>query len=391
MKFDRRLLLGASLSTLVLRAGRLRAAEAPAGPDPIRVPVRLSGRRVLVDCTLNGKGPWPFVLDTGGTIGLIDEERAGDIGLVVVGKSRLMLTIGHKGYPIYGARRIGFGGVIEQKDAAFAGVRDFKFGQGAIGSLAAGVLTTLRSELDLVDGEWRIYPQGAPERAGWTRYDKAIVRQGRAQGSPFLIANVAYVPPGAQGPEGALRLALDTGAPHALGLRRDWAEKAGLWDAPAWTPTAPGGRTRLIRMPVVQLAGIDLKGVIAAVREDVAANLPCDGLLGLPILEHFDLATDPDAKAIFLRLNPRSRAPMAFDYNRAGLWIDRHGEEVRVGVVGAGSPAAAAGLAPGDVLVDADFDTLVKQVHAPAGTRLPLVVARGEVRRKVELVLADFL
>ncbi|MCJ2184763.1 aspartyl protease family protein, partial [Novosphingobium sp. 1949] len=360
---------------------------APARADPLRVPVRVEGSRVLVDCTLDGKGPWPFVLDTGGTIGLLSMKMAKGLGLDYLGDTRLSLAVGKLAYPVYKVTDLSFGGAVRQGEAAFAGVRDFNFGQGAVGSLAAGVLSTLPSELDLAAGEWRVYRDTAPDRTGWVRYDKAILASRNRYGSSFLQADIDL------GGE-PCRCLLDTGMPGALRLYRKAAQKAGLsWDAPRWTPAPPYGTARMMRAPELALAGVDLKGLIVELREEADFPVAENGIVGLPILRFFALATDPAEKAVFLRFNPAGAAPRQRDYNRAGFWVEREGKgkDVKVAVVGAASPAEAAGIAPGDRLVGADFDRLVKAVYEPAGTRLALVVERAGARRAVDLVLENFL
>lgn len=43
---------------------------------PYRIPFTLTDSRVVVDCTIGSQGPFRFVFDTGGTLGLIELELA---------------------------------------------------------------------------------------------------------------------------------------------------------------------------------------------------------------------------------------------------------------------------------------------------------------------------
>ena len=379
MQVDRRsFVLGAGVAALL-------PATAAAADDVVRIPITLTDRRVLVACSIGGSGPLPFVFDTGGAFGLIDMALAESLQLRRMGALSLSLkldgNVGRRSHPLFAARNLAFGGQVRQPEAVFAGVADF-FPAGEAGSLAAGVLSTMNSELDFGANEWRIHRSGVPDRAGWTRYDRAIVRQAHRNGSAFLFADAML---GGR----SFRLGLDTGMLTGLRIYRKTAEAADLWNAPRWTPAAPGGRARMARLPALTLAGTQVDGLVVAMLEQPEWDVFDAGIIGLPLLRRFDMATDPASGATFLRRNALPAEPDR--YNRAGMWIDRDAGGVKVGPVGPGSPAAAAGLAPGDRLVGADFAALVERVYAPAGTRIPLTVERGGARREVELTLADFL
>lgn len=366
--------------------GAAAAAAAPRafaqGSAPIRIPFTLTDQRVIVECTVAGRGPYRFVLDTGGTIGLLDARFVRELGLRRVGESPLGLRGGRARYPVHEAPELVFGGVVRQPSAAFAAVDDFSFGDCAVGSLAAGVLSAVNGELDYDAREWRIYP-AAPARPDWTRYERAIVQHGNRNGSSFLFADAAL------GGE-SFRLGLDTGMPTGIRIYRRTAERAGLWDAPRWSPAAPDGRTRIARLPALQLAGATIQGPLVSIMESPQWQLFDAGILGLPILRQFNMATEAGSGALYLKRNGQGGAATE-RYNRAGLWIARDGERLSVGVVGAGSPAATAGLAPGDRLVGTDFTALVGAMQGSAGTQLPLTVERAGARREVVVTLADYL
>jgi hypothetical protein len=347
-----------------------------------RIPVTLTDTRVMVECGLAGHGPFPFVFDTGGTIGLIDMKLVETLKLRKLGPSTLALRGARKPYPIYEATDLVFGGQLRQPSAAFAGVEKFNFRDGAVGSLAAGMLTAVDGELDFANREWRIRRGAPPDRTGWTRYDKAIVSYGNRNGSSFLLADAIL---GGK----SFRFGLDTGWTGAMQIYRKTAQAAGLWDASRWSPAAPDGKARVVRAPSLGLAGTVIEGVIVTILEHPEWELFDAGIIGLPILRRFNMATASAEKALYLKSNglPAQREW----YNRAGMWIERSGKDVRVAVVGPGSPAESAGLKAGDLLIGADFDMLVERMYEPAGGKLPLTVESGRARRDLVLTLADFL
>jgi hypothetical protein len=372
----RNFLIGAGLAAL------LPPRLAQAAGSPIRIPVTLTNGRVLVDCAIAGHGPYRFVLDTGGTIGLIDMKLAKALKLRGLGTSMLGLSTGRRQYPIFEAPDVEFGGQVRQPSAVFAGVDGFPFGDGAVGSLAAGVLTAVDGELDLEALEWRIFRDGAPDRAGWTRYDKAIVHSGNLNGSAFMFADVSLS--GKQ-----FRFGLDTGMPNSTRVYRKAAEAAGLWDAPRWTPSAPGGRGRMVRAPVFEMARSLLEGVLVTVVDQPEWHVFDAGIVGLPLLRRFNIATSAADSAVYLKRN--GLGPQPERYNRAGMWVERAGNDVKVAVIGAGSPAEKAGLQVGDRLSGMPFGALIDRMYAAAGTEIALTVERAGSRRPVTLVLADFL
>lgn len=377
MRIGRReVLAGAAMAVASAGVRPTRAAEAP-----IVVPIALSEGRVLVSCTIGDGGPELFVLDTGGTIGLIDEAFAERLKLRRIGSSRLALVRGTRDYPIYAVENLVFGGAVRQPVAAFAGVEGFGFGDGAVGSLAAGVLTAVDGELDFVAREWRVYRGGLPDRAGWTGYDNAILSHGNRNGSAFLLADARLG-------ERPLRMGLDTGMPSALRLYRREAEAAGLWDVPRWAPAAPNGTGRAVRVPAITLAGRTIEGAIATVLEKVEWSIFSQGIIGLPILRRFDMATETAAKRLYLK--PNAAPPTPPRYGMSGLWIDRDGPNTKISVVGPGSPAAAAGLKAGDRLVGS-FESILPQLQREAGASITLTVVRSGARVPVTLVLSDYL
>jgi hypothetical protein len=361
-----------------------RAALAMQDPAPVRIPFTLTETRILVDCMVAGRGPFRFVLDTGGTIGLLDARFVRELGLRRIGESPLTLHGRRGSYSIHEAPELVFGGVIRQPSAAFAAVSDFSFGDGAVGSLAAGVLSAVNGELDYDAREWRIHGASPPARPGWTRYERAIVQHGNRNGSSFLFADAEL---GGQ----SFRLGLDTGWPSLTRIYRRTAERAGLWDAPRWSPGAPDGRTRVVRAPALRLAGATIERPLVSIMESPQWELFDAGIIGLPILRQFNMATEVGSGALFLKRNGQTGTAGPEPYNRAGLWITRDGARLGVGVVGGGSPAEAAGLAPGDRLVGAEFATLIAALQGEAGTRVPLTVERAGARRALVLTLADYL
>lgn len=362
-------------------ATALFARTARAALPPYRIPITLTDTRVLVDCTIAGNGPYRFVMDTGGTIGLIELKLARQLKLKMLGSSRLALRQGNQAYPIFAVPDLAFGGQVRQPLSAIAGVDVVNFREGAVGSIAAGALTGGDAELDFAAKEWRIYRDGPPDRTGWTRYDKGIFRNGNVNGSAFIAADATL---GGR----SFRFGLDTGMVSTMYIYRKTAEAAGLWDAPRWSPGGPGGKGRMVRASL-GLAGETIPDVVITMLDSPEWGAFPFGVIGLPLLRRFDIAASAGTQAVYLRRNALDAPPER--YNRVGMWIDRDGPNARIAAVGAGSPAEKAGLKAGDRLIGVDFGKLIDRMFEPAGHEIALVVDRSGARRDVTLRLEDFL
>jgi S1-C subfamily serine protease len=144
----------------------------------------------------------------------------------------------------------------------------------------------------------------------------------------------------------------------------------------------------MIRAPLT-LAGEAMADVIITMIESPEWSVFPSGVIGLPILRRFDIATAAKEKALFLKRNALKGLPER--YNRAGMWIDSDGSNAKIGVVGPGSPADIAGLKAGDRLIGVDVKELINRMFQPAGNNIALTVERAGAHRELNLRLEDFL
>jgi hypothetical protein len=90
------------ISTGLLAAAGL-VLSVPAGAMTVehgvrRIPARLAAHRLLVvPVTVNGTGPYPFLLDTGATSSMLDEDLARDLALPAAGRAVQETTTGASG------------------------------------------------------------------------------------------------------------------------------------------------------------------------------------------------------------------------------------------------------------------------------------------------------
>jgi hypothetical protein len=376
---DRREVLLGCASAVALAAMPLRAVAATG--KVYRVPVTLSSRRLLVSCMIEGKGPYALGIDTGSPTSIIDLDLAKRLDLKQRGVTPFGLAGRYDRYPMYEAREVVFGNAFRQEGVLLAGI-DFKLGREIVGMLAAGCLTTMDSELDFPAGEWRLYPDGGPQRTGWIAHENSIATQ--KVGSPHLFGEARL------GSE-KLRCLLDTGAPGSALFFTKVARKAGIdVDRQNWSPaTINGADARVYRSPVpLEVGGLKIDRALVRVTDKVA-NFIEDGLIGLPLIQRLNLATEVKAGRLWTKPNGLPAEPDS--YNMSGLWVERKGKELVAGEVGKGSPAERAGIAKGDRLDGYAFGEMISRLNGRPGEQVALAVSRGGARRNVSLMLEDYL
>ena len=361
-----------------------------AGQRVLRASIALEQNRVLVAVGMVGKGPYIFMIDTGGEVSLIHDSLAKTLKLPIIGHSALGGMGKRDIYPIYQAKDFLIGGSLRQASVALVGTSNVKFGNDIEGTLAAGILTVADTELDFDAGELRIYPDGRGERPGFTRIASSIRRlSGRQEVSPYIFADVAV---GGQ----SFDCVLDTGAPRALSLFANAARRSGLWDdsrpyAPA-RPSGLGGQgpiARIVRAPSLGLGGVSIDRPLVMLHP-AGANLSVvgDGIAGLALIRRLNLSIDARARALWVQ--PSRQPAVTERYGLSGLWLDRAGDVAEVTAVGTGSPAAEAGMLVGDRVVGA-WEEVLRKVSRGPGTAVTLDVDRRGAKRAISFTLRPYL
>ncbi|MDQ0465852.1 serine protease Do [Caulobacter ginsengisoli] len=382
MTLDRRLFLGSALA-LGLPFSRAALAQSGTQGGPIVAPIRLDDRRITIEARLNGKGPFSFVIDTGAQLNAVRQGVADQVGLR---KARDVRLNGGLSFPLYSVDELLLGGVVRQADAAMAGLPGARL--SGDGLLAAGLLTTFDSELDLDRGQWRVWPSGSPDRTGFTRLDSSLREPDLPYLSRRIFAEITFNGAG-------LKPLLDTGSPNMLTLDHTVGRRLGLWsDTQPYVPVRTSGiggdaqsLARLVRGKAIQVGPAGYEAPLIVVRPPDAQGP--DAILGLPLLRTLDLSVDRAERAVWVRRN--SQAPKVRTYGGSGLWLEAQGGGVTVAEVGTGSPAAKAGVRVGDVVEGLDFRTAIARLNAPFGETLALSLRRGGQAIPVSFVLADYL
>ncbi|MBC9031687.1 aspartyl protease family protein [Sphingomonas sp. JC676] len=386
MRIDRRSVMGGGLALAAagVPLGRAIAADG----DVVINHIALEDGRVWIAAKIEGKGPYFFIVDTGGTFSFIEDSFAKSLGLQKV-NGKQMAGVGGKvaDYSAYVAREVTLASGTRFPDMLFTGIGK-RLSKDAVGAFGAGLFTTYDSDLDFVKGEWRAYPKGRPNFDGLTRLPGRFTKEEGGQAPRIQIEATI------DGYSGAFLA--DTGAP-GISLNGRAAAKSGLWDdSKPFAPTRIGGigdasiPGRIVRASKVQVGPFVFEGMLITLSKPGTVSADQEGLLGLSALSLLDLTTDVSG-AGSLWGKPNGLKPRRGGYPLSGIWIDENKGRLVVGAVGTGSPAVAAGLKQGDVLVGGNLEAMLGAINGPPGKQVALTVESSGARREVRYMLRPWL
>ena len=394
------------VARVLLPTGLANAAEAEGSADSriisgteSVVPVSVEAGEVIVDVSINGRGPFPLMFDTG-AVDAVTPETAAALGLKVEGTGTARDSGGDSvsiAFTRVATVRLGDAEMTDQSFAVLSLPRyltDRGNRRAIAGFIGYELLTRFAVRLDYDDRTLTL----RPERD--FRYEGKGVRV-----SLTFNAKTPVVPAAADGIAG--RFAVDTGSTGALTLRRAFVEDHGL---AARHPSA-------LRIKSIGAAGpfetilmrLDRFDIAESRIDRPATRFPSIGTQGLPFTE-----VDGSIGYEILR-----QFVITFDYARSELWFERsRAFGTRTGQGGAGfqavrmegagfgvttvlpdTAAAVAGLQVGDLITAIDgLSTVsmtqgefVERMRRPVGTLIRFGTLRDGKPRPVELTLKDVL
>ena len=371
--------------------------EIAGGMRSATVPFRLLNNHVYVEATVNGKGPYTFIVDTGGHT-LISPRVAREAGLQVVGAG-VTSGAGEKtettGFARY--REIALGPVKLTDQPAFItkiyeprieGIPvDGMFGFELFARFAVqidyGAKTMTMTDFASFD------PKAAGTPVPFKFYDHLPAVRGFIDDMPA-------------------RFDIDSGSRSEIDITSPFVAKMGLRDRyrpgiTAITGWGVGGASRsyVVRIPSITL-GVKVPSVVASLSEAKAGSFSdpnYEGNIGSGLLKRFVTTFDYSHKTMYLKpLDPPPADAGAFD--RSGMWINASDTGFVVEQVSSAGPAEQAGLAKGDAINAingkparpeelSDARTLLKSL--PAGSTVEFSIRRGGENRVVRVTLRDLI
>jgi len=368
------------------------------GSKSVTLPIRLLNNHVYVQAKVNGKGPYTFIVDTGGHT-LISPHVAKEAGLQVFGEGsssgagEKTETLGFARY-----KEIALGPVRLTDQPAFItniynpsiegipvdGMVGFElFARFAV-RLDYGAKTMTITEFDAFT------PTNAGTRVPFKFYDHLPAVDGFIDDMPA-------------------RFDIDTGSRAEIDVTSPYVAKNNLRaryqpGIKAITGWGVGGAARsyVVRVPSLTLGSAKVPNVVTGLSEAKAGSFSdpsYDGNIGSGLFKRFVATFDYSHQVMYLKpLEPQPADAGAFD--RAGMWINAGKDGPVVEQVSPGGPAEQAGLVKGDVITAingksfrpeelSDARTMLKTL--PAGSAAELSIRRAGQDRTIRVQLRDLI
>ena len=367
------------------------------GAATTTVPFRLLNNHVYVEGMVNGKGPYTFIVDSGGHT-LLSSRIVSEAGLKPVGRSvESGAGEGHSTTGFVHYDEIAIGDVRLRNQTGFATEIYDKSIEGiAVDGMVGYEL--IRRLVTTIDYGRRTITFTDPAR--FTPSSSLGVAV------PFVFYDHL---PNVSGSIGDLpaQFNIDTGSRTEIDITSPFVVKhelrsrypKGTTAVVGWGVGGPS-RDYIFRLPALKLGGVDVDHIAAGLSSDKGGSISdpnYDANIGSALLKRFVVTFDYAHQVMYLqRIQPTP--PDVGTFDRSGLWINAKPAGYEVVQVASDSAGAKAGLAVGDVIVAIDgkqveaerlSDTRLRLRSDPPGTTLRLSVSRGSETRAVNLTLAD--
>jgi hypothetical protein len=368
------------------------------GLKSVTLPFRLLNNHVYVEATVNGKGPYTFIVDTGGHT-LLSPRIAAEVGLKTIGEGATSgsgETTAKTGFARY--QEVALGPVHLTDQPAFItdiydrsiegipvdGMVGFELFSRFAVRLDYGAKTMTISTFDAFD------PRGAGTAVPFKFYDHLPAVRG-------LIDNLPA------------RFDIDTGSRGEIDVTTPFVVRHGLRDRyqpgiRAITGWGVGGPkpSYVVRLPSLTLGSVEVGSVVASLSETKAGSISdpnFEGNIGSGLLKRFVASFDYRQKVMYLkRIDPQPVDAGRFD--RSGMWINADDRGYAVVYVAAGGPAEQAGVVKGDLITAINGKTAVHDRLSdarmllrslPAGSTVEMSLLRNGETRRVRLRLRDLI
>jgi hypothetical protein len=367
------------------------------GASSATVPFRLLNNHIYVEATIDGKGPYTFIVDTGGHT-LLSPHLIKEVGLKPIGEA---VTSGAgEGHGTTGFVHVGeiaIGGVRLRNQDGFATDIYDKAIEGIPVDGMVGFELVRRMVMTIDYGRHTIT---------FTRPDRFEAGAGSGVRVPFVFYDHLPNVPGRVGDLPA-RFVIDTGSRSELDITSPFVVEHRLRErftkgTVGVTGYGVGGpaRSYVVRTPSVSTGSITIEDPIVDLSEARSGSFSdpnFDGNVGSGLLKRFVVTFDYARQFIYLkRIEPLP--PDVGTFDRSGLWINAHGDGYEVLDVAPGSAAAQVGLAVGDLITlvdglpatDAGLSDMRQRLRSEQpGTQVQLTVRRGSRMLNVTLFLRD--
>ncbi len=332
-------------------------------------PFELSAGKIFVQVMINGRGPYPFAMDTGSPPTVIDINLARELGLQVGGGGRIGgAGEGTSEMGMVSGVALSFGGINLPARTMMAADLDKRLApfsaRPVLGLIGNDFVAARVVAVDYAAQRIRVY-----NAKGWEYTGTGTVLPTRVRGYTFVSGRVKLGTdsPGA-GEEIPARFLIDSGAGLAVSLNTPFVNKHELLTraGPKFRASVGWGLGGEVVHDVCRLDWVELGPEGGAVRIDrpvsalsqdkagALAGSNFEGLIGGDVLCRYTVIFDGTRRRMILEPNAHAKDPVEFDMSGIAL-AGNGGTGPLVALrVREGTPASDAGVKPGDEILAVD-------------------------------------
>jgi Aspartyl protease/PDZ domain len=395
----------AGLAFLLTVAPVAASRATPLGEKTLRLPFESYHGLIFLTARVNGSEPLSFCFDTGASLTVINESRAAALGLTLRDSQRIAGRDGGEGTMNFAFAK---GATIDLGDARFApdqvGVTSFALAEKFLGHPMDGILggdfiSRYVVEIDYAGKTLTLY-EPKDYRAGRADAIGETLPLRMINGYPCVSARLKL--PGCEALD--VLFGIDTGDGGSLGLNSPFVTRRKLIESMPKVVTgfaagvsgeSPVVTGRAESLTLGRVAIFNPTVGFSQAKKGAHSWADFDGFLGSEIWRRFRVTLDYSRKQMRLEPNDSLRDP--FESDMSGLILVADGSDfktLRISQVRSDSPATAAGLREGDVLLALDDQSVsmftlfqLKQIFKQDGREVLLRVRRGEEQLQVRLRL----
>jgi len=368
------------------------------GAKETTFPFKLINNHIYADVSVDGKGPYQFIFDTGG-VNLLTPPLAKELGLKSEGQMQ------------------GNGAGAGHMDVGLTKVSALQLGDATVKDQVFAVIPL--DQMSVTEG----IPM--PGMVGYETFRRFVTRVDYGAGKITLIKPDGFDPKDAGTPipfafdgntievqatyHGATgKFTIDTGSRASLTVNGPFAAKYNLAGngkgIDAVTGWGIGGPTRSIalRGDSMSIGPMVVSGAVVEVSTDKGGDFAAGsiaGNIGAGILKRYIVTLDYEHSTMYLK--PVTEPVADLDtFDRAGLWINQSDDGYKVVDITKGAPAESAGLKVDDDIVAVDgkparsiplYEMRRQLRDQAAGTVVTFTVKRGGATTSVPVTLRDLI
>jgi len=367
------------------------------GAKDTTFPIHLYNNHIYADVSVDGKGPYQFIFDTGG-VNVLTPAVAAELGLKSEGQMQ------------------GNGAGSGHMDVGMTKVSSLQLGNAVVKDQIFAVMG--------IDAMNKIEGVGMPGMVGFETFRRFVTRVDYGRGTLTLIRPDAFDPKDAGTPvpftfygntisaPGSYNgikgnFTIDTGSRSAIQLDGPFVAKYHLNksdQAGTVTGWGIGGPSRSIvaRGGTLELGSVPVRGAVVEYSTDTGgamADASLAGNVGAAVLKRFVVTLDYEHQIMYLK-PIAGPIPDLDTWDRAGLWFNQNDEGYTVVDVTKDAPADQAGFKAGDEITAVNGQPAtslklyeVRQMlrdEAP-GTVVTFAVKRGGETKDLAVTLRDLI